>query len=252
MRDRHGWAGINVVSRSGSAGILVGGVIVLVGLMLLLDNMDIVRIRDPWRFWPVILIVIGVSKILENRSHATLVWGGLMTLVGAVLLLDNLHILVFDFDLGTLIWPLVIIGFGVTLLLKALDRRRFLDGVPPLVTTSNLSDASFGAWAVFSSVKRRIDSQDFKGGEVVTVFGEAKIDLRKAAIAGDQAVIDVNAVFGGIDIRVPETWSVVIKGAGVFGAFEDKTVPPRIDPAIKTPKLIITGAAVFGATKVDN
>jgi Cell wall-active antibiotics response 4TMS YvqF len=109
-----------------------------------------------------------------------------------------------------------------------------------------------GAWAIFSSVKRRIDDQDFKGGDVVAVFGEVKIDLRKAGIASGQAVIDVNTMFGGIDIRVPETWNVVMKGAGVFGAFEDKTIPPRTEPGVKPPQLIITGTAVFGAAKVDN
>jgi cell wall-active antibiotic response 4TMS protein YvqF len=86
----------------------------------------------------------------------------------------------------------------------------------------------------------------------VAVFGEVKIDLRKAGIAGDQAVIDVNALFGGVDIRVPDNWRVEMRGAGIFGAFEDKTVPPRLDPAVKTPQLIITGTAVFGAAKVDN
>jgi hypothetical protein len=169
--------------------------------------------------------------------------------VGALWLLDNLHILIFDFDLGNLIWPLLVIGFGVTLLLKALDRRKYLDGVAPGVPAGT---GLAGAWAVFSSVKRRIDDQDFKGGDVSAVFGEVKIDLRKAAIASGQAVIDVNALFAGVDIRVPETWVVVLKGAGVFGAFEDKTIPPRTDPGVKPPQLVITGTAVFGATKVDN
>jgi len=248
-RTRQTTSGIFGTHRSGMSGILIGAVIVIIGLMLLLDNMGIVRIYDAWRFWPVILIVVGVSKVLEGRSPATYVWGGMVALVGALLLLNNLHILIFDFDLGSLIWPLLVIGFGVTMLLKALDRRRYLDGRPP-VSQSNPGLA--GAWAVFSTVKRRIDDQDFKGGDVVAVFGEVKIDLRKAAIASGEAVIDVNAMFAGVDIRVPETWLVVLKGAGVFGAFEDKTIPPRTDPGVKPPQLVITGTAVFGATKVDN
>ncbi len=95
---------------------------------------------------------------------------------------------------------------------------------PPLAPSNN---GLAGAWAVFSSVKRRVEDQDFKGGEVVAVFGEVKIDLRKAGIASGEAVIEVNAVFAGVDIRVPETWLVVLRGAGIFGAFEDKTIPPR-------------------------
>lgn len=233
------------------SGILIGGLIVAIGLLLLLDNMDIVRIHDAWRFWPVAVVVVGVSKILENRSPASLIWGGMITLVGAVLLLDNLHILIFNFDLGEMIWPLVIIGFGATLLVKALDRRRYLDGAPAR-SAGVFPDSNLSAWAIFSGVKRRIDAQDFKGGEATAVFGEVKIDLRKAGITGDQAILDVNALFGGIDIRVPENWLVVVRGTGIFGAFEDKTVPPRTDPGVKPPQLIITGTAVFGAAKVDN
>jgi predicted membrane protein len=249
MRPRQTASGIFGGHRSGMSGILIGAVIVIIGLMLLLDNMGVVRIYDAWRFWPIILVVVGVSKVLEGRSPATYVWGGMMALVGALLLLNNLHILIFDFDLGSLIWPLLVIGFGVTMLLKALDRRRYLDGRPPMASSN---PGLAGAWAVFSSVKRRIDDQDFKGGDVVAVFGEVKIDLRKAGIASGEAVIDVNAMFAGVDIRVPETWLVVLKGAGVFGAFEDKTIPPRTDPGVKPPTLVITGTAVFGATKVDN
>ena len=240
-------SGIFGVHRSSMSGVLFGAVIVVIGLLLLLDNMGIVQVHDLWRFWPVILIVVGVSKVLEGRTPAGWVWGGLVALVGAMLLLDNLHILVID--LGDFIWPLAVIGFGVMLLLKALDRRRYLDGRPPITASNN---GLAGAWAVFSSVKRRVEDQDFKGGEVVAVFGEVKIDLRKAGIASGEAVIEVNAVFAGVDIRVPETWLVVLKGAGIFGAFEDKTIPPRTDPGVKPPTLVITGTAVFGATKVEN
>ena len=107
-------------------------------------------------------------------------------------------------------------------------------------------------WAIFSGFKRRIDAQDFKGGDIVAVFGGVNIDLRHAAIAGDRAVIEINALFGGIDIRVPETWSVVMKGVGIFGAFEDKTIHPKPDPNVKAPELVITGTGVFAGIKADN
>lgn len=235
---------------SGLSGIVVGALIVAIGLVILLDNLGIVKVYDIWRFWPVILIGFGVSRVLESRHPGGQVWGGLMVLVGAAFLLDNLHILIFDFDVSHLIWPLAVIGFGVFMLLRAMDRRRILEGVP--TTASTGTDGALGSWAIFSSVKRKVDSQDFKGCEATAVFGEVKIDLRKAGIAGDQAVIDVNALFGGVDIRVPDNWRVEMKGAGIFGAFEDKTIPPRVDPGVKSPQLIITGTAVFGAAKVDN
>ena len=107
-------------------------------------------------------------------------------------------------------------------------------------------------WAVFSGVKRKVDSQDFKGGDVVAVFGGVNIDLRNAAIAGERAVIDLNLLFGGVDIRVPENWNVVMKGVAIFGAFEDKTTHPKADPNVKIPELVITGAAMFAGVNAKN
>jgi predicted membrane protein len=233
--------------RSPMSGIIIGVLIVSLGLMLLLDNIGIVRFHDMSRFWPLILVAFGVSRILESRSPAGYVWGGLVTLAGALILLDNLHILIFDFDIGDLIWPLLLIGFGVSLLLRTLDKR-----AGRATGSSGTSNPSLGMWAIFSGFKRRIDAQDFKGGEIVAVFGGVHIDLRHAAIAGDQASIDVNALFGGVDIRVPETWQVTMKGVGIFGAFEDKTVRPRTDPTVKSPELVITGVGVFAGIKADN
>ncbi len=229
--------------------MVMGAIIVLVGLAILLDNLGIVHVHDMWRFWPLIMIGAGIAKVLEGRGPAAQVWGALIAVMGAAFLLDNLHLRFFYFDVSDIIWPIAIIGFGVFLLLKAMDRRRSTGDVAPLSTDT---DTNLAAWAVFGSVKRKVDVQDFKGGEAVAIFGEVKVDLRKAGLAGDRAVIDVNALFGGVDIRVPEHWSVVIKGTGVFGAFEDKSLPPRLEPGAKAPQLIITGTAVFGATKVDN
>ena len=229
--------------RSGMSGLLFGGLVVVVGLLMLLDNLSIIRFHDLWRFWPVAVIIMGVAKVLEARSSMGYVVGGMIALVGAFLLLDNLDVVPFNFDL---IWPLVIIGFGIIVLLRALERKRCVAGAP------GTSNPDVSLWAVFSGVKRKVESQDFKGGDVVAVFGGVNIDLRNAAIAGDRAVIDLNLLFGGVDIRVPENWNVVMKGVAIFGAFEDKTTHPKSDPNTKTPELVITGAAMFAGVNAKN
>jgi hypothetical protein len=62
----------------------------------------------------------------------------------------------------------------------------------------------------------------------------------------------VDVVFGGADLRIPETWSAVVQGTGVFGAFTDNSRQP--DPS-RTPnpkRLVVKGAAVFGHVEVRN
>jgi predicted membrane protein len=228
---------------SSAAGVLIGAVIVGIGLLLLLDNMGIVRFHDVWRYWPVLLIIWGVSRVLDSQSISGYVWGGGIALVGAFILLDNLDIIIFNFDL---IWPMIIIAFGLSMLLRAVDRKRYMDGVPAS------GEPVLNVVAIFGGSKRTLDSQDFRGGEVVAVFGGVRLDLRRATISAEKAVIDINAIFGGVEVRIPDTWNVVMKGVGIFGGFDDKSIHPKADPNVKTPELIITGAAVFGGMSVTN
>ena len=162
--------------RSGAGGIVIGGLIVAVGLMILLDNMGIVRFHDVWRYWPVLLIVFGVSRILESRAAAGYIWGGVLTLAGALLLLDNLDIVVFDFNL---VWPLLIIAFGLSMLLRSMDRKRYLasaTGAPGDTGAAGAGpideSSSCNAYAVFGGSKRRVNTPDFRGGDAIAVSAQ--------------------------------------------------------------------------------
>ena len=247
-RQRHG---------HGAGGIVVGGLIVLIGLLILLDNMGIIRFHDVWRYWPVLLIVLGVSKILESHAPAGYVWGGVITLAGALLLLDNLDIVVFDFNL---IWPLLLIAFGLSMLLRSMDRKRYLEsatsapGTAPGSATGSgpIEGSTCDAYAVFGGSKRRISTQDFRGGDAVAVFGGVEFDLRGAGMTVDQAVIDVNVVCGGLEVRVPDNWTIINRAVTIFGGVEDKTMQSKAEPNAKSPHLVITGSVVFGGISLRN
>ncbi len=49
--------------------LLVGGVLIALGVVFLLNTMGLFPWRlwsQVWRLWPLILVVIGLKKILEN------------------------------------------------------------------------------------------------------------------------------------------------------------------------------------------
>jgi predicted membrane protein len=231
--------------RSGSHGIFFGAIVVAIGCMLLLDNLGIVRFHDVWQYWPVILIAYGVSRVVDSHSPSGHVWGGVVALIGAFLLLDNLDIISFNPDV---IWPMLLIAFGVTVLVRALDRSRFRAGVGPASSTSPV----IGTHAFFSDSKSGTETQDFHGGDATAIFGAARFDLRNASMTVDEARIDVNVVFGEAEVRVPETWSVVNRAIVVFAGVNDKTIHPKPDPNVKTPRLVITGVVVFGGITLRN
>ncbi len=231
---------------SGSSGIVIGGIIVVIGLLILLDNLGIVRVHDLWRYWPVLLIVFGVAKILDAHATAGYLWGGVIALIGALFLLDNLDIVVFNPEL---IWPLLLIAFGLSMLFRSLDRKRYL-ATP--ATGPIDAGSSCNAYAVFGGSKRRVDTPDFRGGDAVAVFGGVEFDLRGASMTADQAVIDVNVVCGGLEVRVPESWTIINRAMTIFGGVEDKTAQSKLEPNTKSPHLVITGSVVFGGISLRN
>jgi len=64
----------------------------------------------------------------------------------------------------------------------------------------------------------------------------------------------VEAVFGGIEIVVPERWTVVYEGQSIFGGYTDETRPPLPDVPGAPPRkrLILRGRALFGGINVKN
>lgn len=125
------------------------------------------------------------------------------------------------------------------------------DWGPPAPSTTSGPANSLKESAVFGSIRRKIDSQEFEGGKIEAVFGGVRVDLRQAGTKLDEIFIRTDAVFGGVDLFVPETWRVTVRGDGVFGGFEDRTMArPATDT--KSPHLVVTGSAVFGNVSVRN
>jgi predicted membrane protein len=238
-----------------------GGLVVLVlGVILLLDRLGVVYARDVFRFWPVLLVAAGTVVLVETTSLTLRTIGGTVLAMGLILQANNLGYLHIR---GDVFWPLALIGAGVVMLGRALEERnqppiprrradtadfadRFWSGAERFVR--NLESASGEHAAVFSHIERRVTDQNLEKMKIVAVFGGFQLDLRPAGIKGDQALIHADAVFGGVEIIVPEDWEVVPQGAGVFGGFTDQTRPP--DRPAK--RLIVTGAGVFGGVVITN
>jgi hypothetical protein len=114
-------------------------------------------------------------------------------------------------------------------------------------------------FSVWSGVRRISNASGFTGADITAIMGGAKLDLRMARIAeGQEAIIDVTAVMGGVEIVVPSTWSVATPLVPFMGGLEDKRLPPLpVDgkipvPDAKTPRLVIRGFVMMGGVVLSS
>jgi predicted membrane protein len=237
--------------RSPLAGAIISCVVILIGVLFLLENLGVFRIYNFWRLWPVLLIISGVVRMFDRRRFGSLVWGGFVASVGVLLLCDTFGLLHVNFNT---VWPVGVIAFGVSMLMRAFRPGPFTGQNIFASDNSPLPDGLLKEVAVFSGTKRRIESKAFQGGEITCVFGGVDLDLRRAEpLPGHhRIVLDITATFGGVELKIPESWKVAIQGVAVFGAYEDKTVPPRPETSAQAPELVITGNVIFGAVNIEN
>lgn len=214
---------------------LVGVGFIVLGVLFLLPLVSNFEFSfGEW--WPLFLILAGVGGVSKGNNKG----GVIVITIGVVFLLSNLDVFSISF---WLLWPLALIAVGVSILFGQ-SRSRAASaaaGTPPAGDDLAIS-------ALFSGSNQRIDSQSFDGGSISVTFGGAEIDLRGAAMEGDAATINVNAVFGGVKLQVPPDWAVEVRADSTFGGVEKK----RPDPAEPKARLTVTGSCLFGGIEITS
>lgn len=249
--------------------LIVGLLIIFVGVVFTLDELGIAPAISYLRYWPLALIAIGVLKMLQARDAGGAFAGLLFAIVGVWLQAEELniiHIRIWD------IWPLALVAFGGYLVWQGIAGRDAPRGVPPASATFPESDrgqtpsshpssqwtdqtptradanATLSAMAILGGVSRGNNSRAFRGADLLAIMGGLQIDLRQAAIHGE-AVMDVFVMWGGVEIRVPEDWTVSSRIVPLMAGVEDKTRPPQ---GASTHRLVLRGFALMGGVEIKN
>lgn len=247
-----------------STQLLIGLVIVLVGTGLLLRRMHFPL--PDWLFgWEMILILVGVVTGI-NARFKDISWI-IPIIVGCVFLVDDVFP---GAEISRYVWPMGIIAIGLIIAFKPnfsrigdrgyrwSDQKTGADenySQQKTITTADANaftttDDVLDTTAVFGGVKRSVVSKNFRGGEVVSVFGGAEINLAHADFNGVIKLEIVN-VLGGTKLIVPATWDVQSVMVAVFGGVDDKRFinPDLIDP---NKRLIIEGTSFLGGLEIKS
>jgi hypothetical protein len=218
--------------------LMFGLMFIYLGVVLTVDRLNIDAVEGYIRYWPAGLIVLGLAKLWQvHRGHGSPIGGVMFAGIGSWMLLDTLDVVsrsIFDF------WPLMLVFVGAMIVWQGLRGRRDRGGAP--------SHDTVNAVAILSGVKRGSNSTAFRGGELSAFMGGCEVDLRQAAINGD-ATLDVFAMWGGIEIRVPENWTIIGQVTPLLGGFEDQTGAP---PTATAHRLTVRGMVVMGGVEIKH
>jgi len=216
----------------------------------MLDKLHILEAERILRFWPVGLVLLGAGVVAQS------LWPGAEEPSA-------------DGKRRPSATPLLVLVVIVT---------GFLIG-PRLQPRSNLARSDAGdtvsLFAVMGEDQRTSYATTFRGGEMTTFMGSNKLDLRQATLApGDEAVIDVFAMMGGLELRVPDGWTVVVEAVPVMGGVKDQrlhagarraleaerapadagasdTKAPEVNPST-APRVVVRGFIIMGGLVIKS
>jgi predicted membrane protein len=224
--------------------LVLGVIVTTVGALILLDNLGLAESRAYVRFWPVALIAVGLANLWHALDgHGGALPAAVFTSAGTWLLLEQLDLITISIRD---VWPALLVLAGGSIVWQALSRSRRA-GRDEAGGTDD-PNAAVHATAILGSVVRGNNSPRFRGGSITAVMGGCEIDLRNASLDGE-AAITVFAMWGGIEIRVPEDWTVVSRVTPVLGGVADSTRAPQ---AAGRQRLVLRGIVVMAGVEVRN
>lgn len=266
----------------------VGAIIILFGVFLLLNNLDLGFLFPSWLFsFPMILIIIGLVIGINSKFEKKSSW--ILLTIGGIFLIRK----IFDgFNPFQVLFPAIAIAIGIYII----NRNRRIPTIPTppedmppshptdefdwdrrVVDLSDVDSTSSteqgqstytntehtGTYqqyqyaenylkvdAIFGNSNKIILSKNFLGGTITNIFGSSVINLLQADIT-QPVVIDTFQLFGSIKIIVPPHWVVTPSVSSIFGDVDDRRIMIN-HPYDESKRLYLTGTSLFGTVTIKN
>jgi hypothetical protein len=172
--------------------ILVGLAAVAVGSALFVDRLGGAAVVGGFlrRWWPLLLVVLGLGYLISTSSQRWAVVGPLMIIaLGGVLLPFTLGAI--DRDVFPMLWPAGILLAGAGLALIGADWGH--EDLP--------SRNQFRRFVLLRGTRVASTASSFRRANITAVFASFQLDLRRATLRPG-AVINVTAIFATVDVRI--------------------------------------------------
>ena len=213
--------------------------LVCVGIVLCLNQLGLTDINIFFKgWWTLFIIVPCLFGLFTDKDKV----GSLIGLfIGVAILLSVNDVIDFSLILK-LIFPIILVMIGVTVIAKNINDRNVSEKISEL----NGNKIKIGSYcSTFSSQNINVD-ETFDGCNLDAIFGGIKLDLRNSKIKKD-VVINASAIFGGIDIYVPEDVEVKIKSTSIFGGASNKS---KNETDEKSKVIYVNATCLFGGVDI--
>ncbi|UCH92965.1 MAG: hypothetical protein JSV88_22095 [Candidatus Aminicenantes bacterium] len=237
-----------------STGTFFGLLLIVVGIFWVLHNTNVFDFHiRVW--WPLILIVIGLLHLYHHRRIFDF-FGWLIIGLGVIFLLTTNNII--DRQEIWKYWPLLLVFLGISIVFsrgRCFAPRYYykIDLKKDIGEEGDESPASgddrINESTIFGSITKKVTTKSFTGGSISVIFGGAEIDLRSAQLAEKGAVLDISTIFGGVDIRIPESWVVQTRPSAILGGIDAKYSNIEDNTG---KRLVINASAIFGGVDITN
>ncbi len=220
--------------RTFSPRLAVGLIIMGLGTLFLLDNLDLLAFDDAIRWWPLAPIAIGLALVLPSGGSGNRGFGLFLIGAGVWALLHELELV--DWDLGD-IFPFLLIAVGAWMVWRALSG----DDSPPSSRPDSVSHFVGPSGGFDSST-----APGFAGAEAAYTSGaEAAYPGAEAAQPGADAAHFTDADAGGSSAYAasPGTGEDTLSAFGFLGHVEKSTGSQRFLGADLT--------AIMGGCTID-
>lgn len=238
-----------MAQRAGLGVWVLGLGLIVLGVLFLLDTTGVLDAGAFFStFWPLLLIAWGAWMLVQERGRS--LWGLVVLLLGIGFQAEELRWI----ESGWLgrFWPVALIIVGIAILAGARWRPTTHPG------GARPAQAQPHDWtetvAVLGDRDQRVTSREWRGGRVVAVMADVRLDLTEAMPHPNGAELRITAVMGDVRLKVPEGWDVAVRGTPVLGSIEDKTVSPapgRKGRAASAPTVEVVATAVMGDVEIE-
>ena len=248
--------------------ILLAAVLIAAGTVLIGVNFFGWELHWFAGWWTLPIMAVAVVSMVTNKPNF---FNGMMLGTGLLLFIRMQN---WEGVRTTITWrqfwaaevALALVLLGVSLIVRMLAPRKTplppvaysappqvdpqgaYSAPPPAGSVPASGEAFPTRFAVFTGEACRSDCRQLKGGRFSAIFGSVNVNLAQADFQ-QPVTVEVNTLFGGVDIVTPPGVRVECTGTSIFGGCDAKAITGRpYDPA--HPPLTIRYFNVFGGTNV--